>query len=270
MIVTIPYPAVSASSSAVSPKRSSGLDEDGSARSSRLNYPRPIVSAGAKFDRFRGNARDPPWFLESWTAFRSPPVSCRVRVPPSAFVCTFLSFPLPPCLLPFFFSPSLCLVLFLATALPLFRRPTSSSLGMLMSFFRNPSAPIRGTSPARFFVSERMSRLIDEWRTYTPLLRDGTGEADVEADVADMCPRCPRRRFCRVLLYAGDTARIFDGSRRIPWGGGGVARPEKGARLPPPSDTIPHIFPSEETDIARGCATRDIAGIPSSLPVDRS
>lgn len=54
--------------------------------------------------------------------------------------------------------------------LPLFRHPTS--LGMLMSFFRNPSSLIRGTSPARFFVSERMSRLIDEWRTYTLRLWD--------------------------------------------------------------------------------------------------
>lgn len=81
--------------------------------------------------------------------------------------------------------------------LPLFRHPTS--LGMLMSFFRNPSSLIRGTSPARFFVSERMSRLIDEWWTYT--LRCGTSGC-----VGRRCwhvSEVSEATFCRVLLYAG-------------------------------------------------------------------
>jgi len=34
------------------------IDEDSIAESSRLNYPSPIIPVGAKFDRFRGNARN--------------------------------------------------------------------------------------------------------------------------------------------------------------------------------------------------------------------
>lgn len=83
--------------------------------------------------------------------------------------------------------------------LPLFHRP--ASLGMLMSFFRNPSSLIRGTSRARFFVSERMSRLIDEWRTYTLSV---VGRVAALGGGADMCPRCPEQRSA-VSYYTLDT-----------------------------------------------------------------
>jgi hypothetical protein len=118
-------------------------------------------------------------------------ISCRSLVPSStAFVCTFLSLPPPP------------------VFLPLFRRPTS--LGMLMSFFRNPSVPIRGTSPARFFVSERMSRLIDEWRMYT--LRCGTGSPHRTAVLTYV--RGVRSKILPCLIIRR-TPRYFDGSRQI-------------------------------------------------------
>lgn len=106
---------------------------------------------------------------------------------------------------------------------------------MLMSFFRNPSSLIRGTSLARFFVSERMSRLIDEWRTYT--LRCGTSGC-----VGRRCwhvSEVSGATFCRVLLYAGHPDISTDRDKYLMTG----RTPEKGA-------TTPHTMsPIEEKDI---------------------
>jgi len=156
-------------------------------RSVLINYAWSFQQARSSIDS--GETHGIRWFLESWTTFRS-----RGFLPVARTiidrVCTFLSL-----------SPPLVF-------LPLFRRPTS--LGMLMSFFRNPSAPIRGTSPARFFVSERMSRLIDEWRMYT--LRCGTGWPHRTAVLTYV--RGVRSKVLPCLIIRR-TPRYFDGSRQI-------------------------------------------------------
>lgn len=81
---------------------------------------------------------------------------------------------------------------------------------MLMSFFRNPSSPIRGTSPARFFVSERMSRLIDECRTYTLRLWDEW----LRRAAVLTCVRGVRSNVLPCLIIRW-TPRDFGGSRQI-------------------------------------------------------
>lgn len=128
-------------------------------------------------------------FLESWTTFRSRRFLASLGRTIVMSVCTFHS-------LSFLLS-----LLFLA----LFR----STLGMLMSFFRNPSSPIRGTSPVRFFVSERMSRLIDEWRIYTLLWKEWLRRAAVLT-----CVRGVRSNVLPCLIIRW-TPQYSDGSRQI-------------------------------------------------------
>lgn len=107
------------------------------AESSGPNYPSSIVPAGAKFDRFRRNVRNSPISRKLDDAWES--VSCRYHFGVSG--CTLLSLPssLPP---------------------PHVARYVNVILPKPLVF------PIRGTSPARFFVTKRISRLIDEWQEY--------------------------------------------------------------------------------------------------------
>lgn len=153
------------------------FEEDDIAESSRLNYRgRSFQQARSLIDS--GKTRGIYQFLESWATFSSRRFLAgrvyhrRVRLHLSLFL------------------------LFL----PLFHRP--ASLGMLMSFFRNPSSLIRGTSPARFFVSERMSRLIDEWRTYT-FCCGTSGCIGRRCWHVSEVSEVSEATFCRVLLYTG-------------------------------------------------------------------
>lgn len=133
------------------------------AESSGPNYPSSIVPAGAKFDRFRRNVRNSPvsrkldesWFLAGCLYHFAVSV-CTLLSPPSSF---------PP---------------------PHVARYVNVILPKPLVF------PIRGTSPARFFVTERISRLIDEWQEYgIHKLRRCWHMSEVSGAT-----------FCRVLLYA--------------------------------------------------------------------
>lgn len=125
-------------------------------------------------------------FLESWTTLKSRRFLAGCLYDFGVLVCTLLS------LFLLRFSS------FLSFPPPHVARYVNVILPKLLVL------PIRGTSPARFFVKERISRLIDEWRDY------GIHYA------ADMCPRCSKQRSA-VSYYTLDTPifrRIAANTRR--------------------------------------------------------
>lgn len=166
----------------------SAPDEDGCAESSRLNYRvRSFQQARSSIDS--GETRGICRFLESWTAYRKRtadflPVACTFATCPSAPFSSVLS----SLLLPACFPPP----------------HVARYVNVILPKPLPPRSPIRATSPARFFVSERMSRLIDEWRTYTlSLLNEPRVLTCVRGVRSNVLP-------CLIIRW---TPRYFDGSR---------------------------------------------------------